>query len=375
MRILHISSYYQSGAFYRNLFDRQVALGDEIDVYVPVPRGFDPGARDFGPYAFVDPNHYGFDRLWFHWKQRKILRGALHHYRPFRFDLIHAHSLLTNGAAALSLHLRYGTPYLVAVRDSDVNVLLRWMPHLRPLARRILEGASRVVFLSPGYRDRALAPYLSGAALERVMAKSEVIPNGIDALWLKDRPEPRGAPGAEGEVRLLFVGQLIARKNLPAAIRAAEVLAARGLKVSLTVVGAPLDRASVAAARACPLVALLPPRPMAELMPLYRAADVFLLPSRRETFGLVYAEAISQGLPVLYTRGQGFDGQFEDGRVGFAIDPDDANGIADRVEAILGDYPRFNRAALEGSGRFDWDRIARAYRALYGEIARRDGDI
>jgi glycosyltransferase involved in cell wall biosynthesis len=369
MRVLHINSYYQTGAFYKNLFDRQAARGDKIAVYTPVPKGFDPAGRNFGPYSAVDPNHLKWDRLVFPLKQWKMLRGALKRYAPADFDVIHAHSLLTNGGIALSLHKRFGIPYIVAVRDTDVNVLLKRMPHLRPLARRILESASKVIFLSKSYRDQALAPYLNPEQLAQVLKKSAVVPNGIDALWLKDQPGIRNAPNSD-EVNLLFVGQLVARKNLPAAISATEALAARGRKVRLTVVGQPADAKVVGAAKASPLVSLLPPRPMAELMPLYRTADVFLLPSGRETFGLVYAEAISQGLPVLYTRGQGFDGQFEDGEVGFAIDPGDPEIIADKIEAILKDYPRFSLSALRGSGKFDWDFITRTYQALYEEVSR-----
>jgi glycosyltransferase involved in cell wall biosynthesis len=366
MKIYHINSYYQTGAFYKNLFDRQQAMGDEIGVYVPVPSGFDPGDRDFGAYARVDSNHRKIDRLCFHIKQRKILRGALNCYDPSGFDLIHAHSLMTNGAAAYAMHQKFQKPFIVAVRDTDVNVILRHMPHLRPLARRILEAASRVVFLSPGYRNRALAPYLDRGQLGRVLQKSAVIPNGIDDWWLDNAPGPRTR--ADGQaVRLLFVGQLIPRKNLPAAIGAAQILAERGVNARLTVVGEPKDPGAVAAARRCSLVDLLPPRPMAELMPLYRSADVFVLPSRRETFGLVYAEALSQGLPVLYTRGQGFDGQFEEGLVGYAIDPDDPSGIADRVQDILKDYERIRANALALCGRFNWKDIARSYRALYEE--------
>lgn len=369
MKILHINSYYQTGVFYKNLYDRQVALGDGIDVYTPVPKGFSAPGRDFGPYAYIDANHRRLDRLFFHLKQYKMLRGALNHYNLAEYDLLHAHSLLTNGGVAYNIHRRFGTPYIVAVRDTDVNVLMRRMPHLRPLARRILESASRVIFLSESYRERALAPYLSGEEMARVKAKSAVVPNGIDELWLKNPPAPRALPNAE-EVRLLFVGQLIARKNLPAAIAAAQALTDRGRKVRLTVVGQPVERAVVNAARASKLVELLPPRPMAELMPLYRAADVFLLPSGRETFGLVYAEALSQGLPVLYTRGQGFDGQFPDGEVGYAIDPNDPDATADAVERILAEYGRFSAAAIKGSRKFDWNEIARTYRAMYGEVAR-----
>lgn len=369
MRILHFNSYYQTGPFYKNLYDRQIALGDEISVYVPAPRGFDPGGRDYGAYARLDINHGRLDRFFAPIKEFKTLRGALRLYAREKFDASHAHSLVTNGGLALKFKERFGIPYAVAVRDADVNVILTRMPWLRPSARKILAEASRVVFLSAPYRDSALKPYLSAAELAAVREKSVIIPNGVDQMWLENPPEPREAPNPD-EIKLLFVGQLIARKNLPAAIRAAEALTKRGRKVKLTVVGQPLDKAVVDAARACPLVELLPPRPMAELKPLYRAADVFLLPSGRETFGLVYAEAISQGLPVLYSRGQGFDGQFPDGTVGFPIDPSDPESIADKVEAILSDYARFSRAALEGSAKFDWDKITKTYQKLYEEVVR-----
>ncbi len=193
MRVLHINSYYQTGAFYiEPLRPAGCAGRSNIRVYAG-PKGFDPAGRDFGPYAAVDPNHLKWDRLFFHLKQHKMLRGALKRYSPGAFDVLHAHSLLTNGGIAYSLHRRSGIPYIVAVRDTDVNVLLKRMPHLRPLARRILKHASKVIFLSSSYRDRALAPYLSREEQAEVPAKSAVVPNGIDALWLKDRPAPREA--------------------------------------------------------------------------------------------------------------------------------------------------------------------------------------
>ncbi len=169
-----------------------------------------------------------------------MLRGARSGMRRANLTCSNAHSLLTNGGIAYSLHRRSGVPYIVAVRDTDINVLLKRMPHLRPLARRILKHASKVIFLSSSYRDRALAPYLSREEQAEVAAKSAVVPNGIDALWLKDRPAPREAANPT-EAKLLFVGRLTARKNLPAAIRAAEALAARGRVVKLTVVGQPAE--------------------------------------------------------------------------------------------------------------------------------------
>ena len=52
-----------------------------------------------------------------------------------------------------------------------------------------------------------------------------------------------------------------------------------------------------------------------EIIRVYKDMDIFILPSTTETFGLVYAEAMSQGLPILYTKNEGFDGIFKEGEV------------------------------------------------------------
>ncbi|HGK7332802.1 TPA: glycosyltransferase [Streptococcus suis] len=59
------------------------------------------------------------------------------------------------------------------------------------------------------------------------------------------------------------------------------------------------------------------------------------MPSFHESFGLVYAEAMSQGMPVIYTRGQGFDGQFEEGVVGFSVDCIDEVEISNKIISIV----------------------------------------
>lgn len=89
------------------------------------------------------------------------------------------------------------------------------------------------------------------------------------------------------------------------------------------------------------------------------------MPSKHETFGLVYAEAMSQGLPVIYTRGQGFDGQFEEGEVGYSVQYDSAEEIVDRIKEILNNYKTISNNCVEKVDRFDWDEIARKYIEIY----------
>lgn len=368
MRILHINSYYSTSPFYRQLYDAQRAQGDEPTVFVPVPRGYDAQGRDFGDYTQVSADHERWDRLLFHWKNYKITRDALTRFDPSDYDVIHAHSLFTNGYVAWKMHRRSGTRYVVAVRDTDVNVFFRRMPHLRALGRRILADAQRVVFISRPYREQALRPYLDSAALEDVMRKSEVITNGVDRFWLENRGEAHAAPA--GPLRVLCVGLISARKNIHTAAAAVDELNRRGVPARLTVVGRVVDEAELRAASASPHADVLPPRPMRELLPLYREHDLFLLPSRRETFGLVYAEAMTQGLPVLYTRGQGFDGQFEPGEAGYPVDPDDPRDIAGRAQQILEDYEAISARCVRLCERYDWEGIARRYAGLYREVTR-----
>src|SRR5699024_12238501 len=80
------------------------------------------------------------------------------------------------------------------------------------------------------------------------------------------------------------------------------------------------------------LVTIHSPVEVNELISIYRENDIFIMPSFSETFGLVYPEAMSQGLPVLYTKGQGFDGQYEDGYVGYPACADNPKDIAEKIQ-------------------------------------------
>lgn len=105
-----------------------------------------------------------------------------------------------------------------------------------------------------------------------------------------------------------------------------------------------------------------------ELINYYRKADIFVMPSLTETFGLVYAEALSQGLPVIYTYGQGFDGQFEEGDVGYAVNPHDYNDICEKIISVLENYDAISKRCTTNSVKFDWGIIVKDYINLYKSI-------
>ena len=109
----------------------------------------------------------------------------------------------------------------------------------------------------------------------------------------------------------------------------------------------------------------IPPTSKYELLDIYQDNDIFVMPSITETFGLVYPEAMSQGLPVIYSRGQGFDGQFEDGEIGYSVDCFDANEIADKITKVYENYSEISSNCTKLLNKFNWVNISKQYEILY----------
>ena len=368
LRVLHVCSYFEDG-FYREFMRAEQAAGIDLSVFYFAQKGsasLDDAGLDYLRQSFC---YTRLDRLSYFGKQEKALRALKRAYAGERYDLLHAHSLFSNGYLCWRLRQKQGTPYVVAVRSGDVNQFFARVPLLRGLGVRILCGAERVVFLSGKTRDHVLETYVPSAGREALRARCEVVPNGIAQVFLDRRGAPRTDRPQGKALRLITVAYLNELKNQKAVIRAAELLIQRGYDVTYRVIGRKRDPAYAAEVIASPLVSYAEPMPQTALIDEYRDADVFVMPSYKETFGLTYVESMSQGVPVVYTRGQGFDGQSPEGTVGLAVDPDSPEEIAAAVEKILDAYPALSRSAVEGAGAFEWSVIAERYRKLYAEIA------
>ena len=142
----------------------------------------------------------------------------------------------------------------------------------------------------------------------------------------------------------------------------------RGYCVSLTVVGKVADRKEFARIEQGQNTTCLPPQSKEELLKLYRKHDIFVMPSYTESFGLVYAEAMSQGLPVVYSAGQGFDAQFPEGQVGYRVDSHSPHDVAQAIERIIENYEEISSRVAMCAKKFQWDKIASCYDKIYQEM-------
>jgi glycosyltransferase involved in cell wall biosynthesis len=367
MKILHINSYYSVSSFYKNLYDKQKESGLNLDVYVPVSTAVDVSDLKLGDYTTISKNHGKYDRLAFHIKHKKIYNDIVKKYEMNDFSIVHAHSLFSNGYIALRVKKDFGIPYVVAVRNTDANAFFKYMIHLRKLGVKILKEAEKVIFLSKTYRDFVVEKYVFAELKKEILNKTEIITNGIDDFWFQNKGAMKACPRKEN-LRLVYAGIINKNKNLITIAKAIEILQQKGYNVQFTVVGRIANKRIYQQITVRPYVKYVEPRPKEELIKIYRANDIFVMPSIHETFGLVYAEAMSQGLPVIYTKGQGFDEQFEEGMVGYHVDCFNAEEIANRIIDMSNNYEVLSKNCTKLCSKFDWQIISKNYRKLYGDV-------
>ncbi len=136
---------------------------------------------------------------------------------------------------------------------------------------------------------------------------------------------------------MVFVGRLNAQKGVDALAEAVSLLYDKDprLPLRLTIAGdGPLRSTVVRLAETVPWVSHAVPTE-ADKIRLYQDADILIMPSRRESFGIVAAEAMLCGLPLLSTRNPGATECLDEGVTGFLLSDLTPSGIASRMRAVL----------------------------------------
>ena len=307
------------------------------------------------------------DRLFFFHKQRKIRKALEKNIKVAGFDLIHAYTLFTDGNCARSISRKYGIPYVVAVRNTDVNAFFRLQPHLHGRGVQIMRDAAAVFFLSEAYRRQVFEKYVPEKYREEIRKKTYIIPNGIDEFWFSHAPEGPKTLG-QGPVKLIYAGRIDSNKNIPTTQKAMALLRAQGYETTLTVVGKVKEPKVLETIQQDAWTTCLPAMPKEKLVAAYRSTDIFVMPSLYESFGLVYAEAMSQGLPVIYSRGQGFDKQFPEGQVGFAVDSRSPESVAEGIKKVIDNYAEIAANCIPSIEKFRWHSLCQAYSEVYKQI-------
>ncbi len=298
-----------------------------------------------------------------------------------QYDLLHANYWIS-GAVAHRLKHELDLP-LVSTFHTLARVKAAAGVEDDPLQRSRVEAdtiaCSDLVVASTDQEVQQLVT-LYGADRDRI----EVVPPGVDheAFHPGDRDAARASLGLRDRRVLLFVGRIQPLKGAGLAVRC---LAALGdPSATLLIVGGPSGRDGAAEElRVRELVSafglddqvrFVPPQPHDALAEYYRAADVCLVPSRTESFGLVALEAAACGTPVVAAAVGGLRSIVLDGSTGFLVEGRDPEDFAAPVARLLAKpelVDDMGAVAHAQSRRYAWSTTAARLRRLYGDLAAR----
>ena len=304
------------------------------------------------------------------------------------YDLVHAHYWLS-GVVGLALRERWGAPVLQMFHTLArlKNRVARSTDDLEPEVRireetRVIAEVDRVV--AANVVERADLARLYGATPSRIA----VIPCGVDTDLFRpgDRAAARAALGLPAGPLLLYVGRLAPIKGLDTLLDALAQVRAGGRPVQLLVVGGDADepvngheaelRRRIAALGLAQAVRFIPAQPQGVLPTYYAAADVSLLPSYYESFGMVALEAMACGSPVIASRVGGLTTTVRDGVTGFLVPEGNVGALAERMEALIDDPDLGWRMGMEGirwAAEHRWpcvaEAVCREYASLTAEAA------
>lgn len=371
MRVLHICNDFYDSSVHTNLYRRLDRLGVSQTVFTYYRGTGMDGKNAFAGERtnFVYRGGLGtIHRFLYHLKQRTVARQLAEIPDLSGYDLCHATTLFSDGPLAYRLFQQFGIPYVVTVRNTDVNEFMKVAPHTWPAGRRVLRHAAKIVFLSKAMQEKFCRSIVVRGMLPALRDKFVMQTNGIDDWWLSHvTTEP-----APDNHALLYVGRFNVNKNVERLIGAVESLSGEFPDIRLTLVGGRGGREKhvLEAVRQHPerLQYLGPIYDKEKLQTVYRQHTLFAMPSIFETFGLVYLEALSQNLPVVYTRGQGIDGLL-DKRVGERVNPLSQSDIARGIATILRNRLQYQAvSSLVNFPDYSWETIAQHYLKLYETI-------
>jgi teichuronic acid biosynthesis glycosyltransferase TuaC len=298
---------------------------------------------------------------WMTMGARKTL-AKIHSENPI--DLIDAHYLYPDGAAAVELGAELGIPVVLSARGTDLNVFPTLAP-IRPLIANALQACRALICVSGDLQTKALE-------LGIPPSKCFVIGNGVDTTRFQkgDRNVARIQKNLPQNVPIfLSVGNLVEGKGFHILL---DALASMSSSEALLLIAGqgPLGDDLQAQAHRLGLthrVQFLGGVPNSELPKLYQAADAFVLATAREGWPNVVSEAQACGLPVVATRISGIPEIVHNRSLGILVDERTPQAFQKAMEAALEQPWDRDHIAIVGGSR-TWDAVADEVESVFQSI-------
>ncbi|MBU5225738.1 glycosyltransferase [Clostridium senegalense] len=289
-------------------------------------------------------------------------------YKEFKFDLIHAHVALPDGYGAVMLNEHFNKPLLTTIHGQDMNYTVNLDENFKNKVVHVFEKSNKVIFVSNKLKREA----------ENITGKKNnyaVIPNGIELNDIVSKKSQSIYQEFHGKRYILVVGNLIKTKGIDYAIRAFSNIHNDYEDLNLVIIGRGIERESLeklafenGVADKVIFKGALPHNIVMEYM---KNCYIFVLPSYKEGFGVVYIEAMAQGKLVIGCKGEGIEDVIEDFKDGILMEPRNLEDLTNKIKYVLeNDSIRKDierNAKIKVETKYTWTQSANS---LYSEYLR-----
>lgn len=371
MKILHICNGFAGSKVHSNLTKALDSIGTEQIVYCPLLETKYVGHHQFDGHHIkfiysvcIKPWHKYIYQL----KQYILYRDLKKQVSFQDIDIIHAPSLFSDGGLAYKAYKDYRIPYVIAVRNTDINSFMKpLMKHTHPYGRKIALHASKIYFISKAEMEEFISSRVFNPIMPLIKDKLVFQPNGIEDFWT----ENVNTTQRDGR-SILYIGDFTPNKNVCRIIDAISELrnTEKYSNIRLTIVGGGRDVDNQVQNKISQNSDIIDFKGKIYekdiLASIMKTCALFVMPSIHETFGLVYIEALSQNLPVIYSKGQGIDGIFDDS-VGIGVNSKSTQEIKDAIIEILDNPTKYSNSSVNFK-EFNWTEIAYNYKNQFKEV-------
>lgn len=292
---------------------------------------------------------------------RKIIQNI---YKNFKFNVIHAHTAIPVGFAAMLLRKEYKCPFVVTIHGQDFQYTINKNTRCRENVYRVIEEANKVITVSTKLKNVIKQ--------ERLLEKVVVINNGINPEEYEDDEQVE----LSGDHVILSVSALIKTKGIDINIRAMSILVKKYANIKYYIIGDGEEERNlkklVNDLSLNDNVIFLGRISNAKAIKYMSKCDIFSLPSWQEGFGIVYIEAMMNGVPVIGVKGQGIEDVIINRKNGFLVEPHSVEDLVRTMEYIIDEKEDARAIGEKGKkavfSEYTWLRNAQKTIEIYDSI-------
>ena len=281
-------------------------LGCEISV-LRADLIFNSILRGRKPYKQGEYNHNGIKI----YNQNFLLPFYFNPKTPKDFDVIASH-MPSGTLCATKIKNKYKKPHAAICHSSDVEVLEKYKIYFANALKNALKNADAIGARSYWIKNKL--PF------DNVF----LVPSGIK------KEEITTKSFKEKELKIVCTASLIKRKNLTSLIEAAKNIK----NIPIEIYGCGREEKKLRKMAQNLNIKFMGQKTRKKVLAALEKAQIFILPSKKETFGLSYLEALAMGCIVVCSKNSGMDGYITDGENGFIVEPDPKN-ITNTINKII----------------------------------------